>query len=153
MVKSSSPNAPSTLLIFLCPRTQAKTSESLTFVCTREKVHSKCTMLCTVHFITTLFSVANVSMCVIYQSNFIVFMYVTRISLYISPRYYPRFRITAVGLGTYFPVDTAAPLYMFINPKISRLTPIFWHFRIYSPLLIGFQCSSRNSNLSQPIYT
>jgi hypothetical protein len=36
MVKSSSPNAPSTWLIFLCPRTYAKTSESLTFIRTRE---------------------------------------------------------------------------------------------------------------------
>jgi hypothetical protein len=37
-------------------------------------------------------------------------MYVTRISRYItlyhviySVRYYPRFRVTAVGLGTYYP--------------------------------------------------
>jgi hypothetical protein len=36
MVKSSSPNAPSTWLIFLCPRTHPKTSESLTFICTRK---------------------------------------------------------------------------------------------------------------------
>jgi hypothetical protein len=36
MVKSSSPNAPSTWLIFLCRRTHAKTSESRTFIRTRE---------------------------------------------------------------------------------------------------------------------
>jgi hypothetical protein len=34
MVKSSSPNTPSTWLIFLCPRTHAKMSESLTFIST-----------------------------------------------------------------------------------------------------------------------
>jgi hypothetical protein len=37
MVKSSSPNAPSTWLIFFCPHTHAKTSESVTFLRTRER--------------------------------------------------------------------------------------------------------------------
>jgi hypothetical protein len=37
MVKSSSPHMPSTWLIFLCPCTHAKMSESLTFVHTRER--------------------------------------------------------------------------------------------------------------------
>jgi hypothetical protein len=37
MVKSSSSNAPSTLLIFLRPRTHAKTSESLTIIRTIER--------------------------------------------------------------------------------------------------------------------
>ena len=45
----------------------------------REKLHCKCTMSCTVHFIITLFNVGNVLLCVIYQLNFTVFMYVTRI--------------------------------------------------------------------------
>jgi hypothetical protein len=48
-----------------------------------ERVHCKCTMYCTVHFIITLFIVGNVLLHVIYQLNFTVFMYVTRISQYI----------------------------------------------------------------------
>ena len=52
----------------------------------REKVHCKCTMYCTVHFIITLFNVGNVLLCIIYQLNFTVFMYVyvTWISGYIT---------------------------------------------------------------------
>jgi hypothetical protein len=46
-----------------------------------EKV--QCTMWCIVHFIITLFNVGNVLLCIIYQLNFTVFMYVTRISRYI----------------------------------------------------------------------
>jgi hypothetical protein len=38
MMKYSSPDAPSTLLVFLCLRTHAQSSESLTFIRTREKV-------------------------------------------------------------------------------------------------------------------
>ena len=49
----------------------------------REKVHCKCTMYCTVHFIITLFNVENVLLCVTYQLNFTVFMYVKRISRYV----------------------------------------------------------------------
>jgi hypothetical protein len=66
MVKPSSPNAPSTWLIFLCPRTHTKTTKSLTFI----------------HFSVTLFNVGNVLLCVIYQLNFTVFMYVTQVSRY-----------------------------------------------------------------------
>jgi len=36
------------------------------------------------NFIITLFNVGNVLLCVIYQFNFTVFMYVTRISRYIT---------------------------------------------------------------------
>jgi hypothetical protein len=48
----------------------------------REKLHCECTMQCTVHCIIALFNVGNVLLCVIYQLNFTVFMYVTRISRY-----------------------------------------------------------------------
>ena len=48
----------------------------------RERLHCKCTMWCTVHFIITLFNVYNVLLCVICQLNFTVFMHVTRISRY-----------------------------------------------------------------------
>jgi len=49
----------------------------------------------TVRFIITFFNVGNVLLCVIYQSNFTVYMYVTQISRYVydvmySVRYYPR---------------------------------------------------------------
>jgi hypothetical protein len=37
MVQSSSPNMHITWLIFLCPRTHSKTSESVTFLCTTER--------------------------------------------------------------------------------------------------------------------
>jgi hypothetical protein len=69
MVKSSSLKAPSTLLIFPCPHAHAKTSESLTFICMREreKVHCKCAMYCTGHFSITLFNVGNALLCVIYK--------------------------------------------------------------------------------------
>ena len=67
-------------------------------------------MLCTVHFTITLFNAGNVLLCVIYQLNFTAFIYVTRISRYItlyhviySVRYYPRFHVIAIGLGTYYP--------------------------------------------------
>ena len=39
----------------------------------RENVHHKCTILCTVHFIITLFNVGNV-LCIIYQLIFTVFI-------------------------------------------------------------------------------
>jgi hypothetical protein len=39
-------------------------------------------MQCTVHFIVTLYNVGNVLLCVIYQLNFTVFIYVTWISRY-----------------------------------------------------------------------
>jgi hypothetical protein len=50
----------------------------------RERVHSKCTMYCTVQFIISLFNVGNVLVCAIYQLNFTVFMYVTWISRYMT---------------------------------------------------------------------
>jgi hypothetical protein len=52
----------------------------LSYVREREKVHCKCTMWCTVHFIITLFN-ADVLLGIIYQLKFIAFMHVTRISL------------------------------------------------------------------------
>ena len=49
----------------------------------RERVHCKCMMWCTVHFIISLFNVDNILLCVIYQLNFTVFMHVIRISRYV----------------------------------------------------------------------
>ena len=56
----------------------------LSYVREREKVHCKCTLQCTVHFITTLFNVVNVLLCAIYQLKFTIFMDVTLISCYIE---------------------------------------------------------------------
>jgi hypothetical protein len=87
--------------MFLCPCTHAKTL--LSYEQETEKVHCKCKMLCRVHFIITLLDVGNVLLCIIYQLNFTVFMYVTQISQNIySVQYYPQFHVTAVGLGTYY---------------------------------------------------
>jgi hypothetical protein len=46
-------------------------------------VNVQCTMYSTVHFIITLFNFGNALLCIIYQLNFTVFMYVTWISRYI----------------------------------------------------------------------
>jgi hypothetical protein len=124
MVKSSRPNAPSTWLTILCSRTHAKTSESVTFIRTRErqreKFHCKYTTLCTVHFIITLFNVGNVLVCVIYQLNFTVFMCVKRISYIwrsvLSAGSHNRGRFWNV-----LPVDTGALLY-FIKGKFHPRT-------------------------------
>ena len=48
----------------------------------REKVHCKCRVQCRVHFIIILFNV-DVLLCLIYQLNFAILKYVTRISRYI----------------------------------------------------------------------
>jgi hypothetical protein len=53
--------------------------------------------------ILLLFNVGNVLLCVIYQLNFIIGMYVNEKRLTYRVRYYPRFRASAVGLGTYHP--------------------------------------------------
>jgi len=89
-------------------------SESLTFIHMREreKVHFKCTIKCTVHFIITLFNVGNVLLCIIYQLNFTVFMYVTRISCYIQ-----RSVLSAVSRNhgrswNILPTDTGVRLYL-----------------------------------------
>jgi hypothetical protein len=48
----------------------------------KEKVNCKYTKQCTVHFIITLFNVGNVLLCVIYQLNFTVFMYLCTFMLH-----------------------------------------------------------------------
>jgi hypothetical protein len=83
-------------------------SESLNLIITRERerereeVHGKCTVWFTVHFIITLFKLGNVLLCVIYELNFTVFVYVTQHHAMYSVRYYTRFDVTAVRLGTYY---------------------------------------------------
>jgi hypothetical protein len=74
--------------------------------------------------------VAAISQCLcsespFYQLNFTVFMFVTRISLYIYIyiyisifRYYPRFHVTAAFLGTYFPWISGHTI---ISPTWRRL--------------------------------
>jgi len=58
-------------------------------------------MYCTVNFIITLFNIDNVLLCVIYKT----LTYLCTLHEYhviYSVRYYPRFHVTAVGLGTYY---------------------------------------------------
>ena len=111
------------------------------YVREKEKVHCKCTMYCTVHFIITLFNVDNVLLCVIYQLNFTEFMHVTRISRYMSlysvysVRYCPRFSVNAVGLGTYYPRigrSTCITFYKACKPLLTSCLPdvIKPHFQI-----------------------
>jgi hypothetical protein len=106
IVKSSSPNKPSTWLIFLCPlclsslKDYAKTSESLTFISMRERKYTV-NVQCSVQY--TLFNVGNVLLFVIYQLHITVFMF-TWISCFIySARYYLWFHMTSVGLVPYYP--------------------------------------------------
>jgi hypothetical protein len=97
----------------------------------REKLHCKCTMQCTVHCIITLFNVGNVWLCVIYQLNFTVFMYVTRISRYIW-----RSVLSAVSRNrgrswNVLPVCTAALL--FYNTENTILNSSNGNHRTESP--------------------
>jgi hypothetical protein len=55
----------------------------LSYVRETEKVQCKCTIYCTIHFTIPLFNVGIVLLCLIYQLNFAVFMYVARISRHI----------------------------------------------------------------------
>jgi hypothetical protein len=109
MVKSSIPNAPSTWFIFLCPRTHAA---SIPCVHTCKIVHCKCTTYCTLHYIITLFNVGNVLLCIIYQLNCTVSMYVTQYHIMYSIRCYPWLCETTVGLGTYYLLMWGAHLYL-----------------------------------------
>jgi hypothetical protein len=57
----------------------------------------------------------SVQKALIYQLNFTVFMYVTRISRYIySIRYYPRVHVNAVGLGTITRGYTGTTVFMHV---------------------------------------
>jgi hypothetical protein len=94
VVKSSSPIALSSWLIFdpvltLPRRTCHHSASSVLAVRIRYRVIAVGVCVC-------------VQITFIYQLNFTVFMFVTRISRYTvySFRYYPRFKVNAVGLGT-----------------------------------------------------
>ena len=79
----------------------------LSYVRERDKVHCKCTMQCTVHFILLIYLMLIMS----YLRSLSIKLYLiyacyTNITLYdvaSSVRCYPRFSITAVCLGTYYP--------------------------------------------------
>jgi hypothetical protein len=69
-------------LLYRLLRIWLKRQKYLNFIRTkeRESTPKMCNVLCTVHFVVTVFNVGNVLMCVIYQLDLAVFMYVTRIS-------------------------------------------------------------------------
>jgi hypothetical protein len=73
MVKSSSTNAPSTWLIFLCPRTHASPQNVPPFCFER----SRCSLE------LPRYRSVCVQKALVYQLNFTVFMFVTRISRYV----------------------------------------------------------------------
>jgi len=77
------------------------------------------------HFIITLFNVGNILLCVIYQINFTVFVYVTRISRYhviYSVEYYLWFHVTAVGLGMYNPHMQGSTCIVRCNKRVIIIT-------------------------------
>jgi hypothetical protein len=76
-----------------------------------EKVHCKCTMQCTVHFIITLFNVENVLLCVIYQLNFTLFMLVKWISRYIQHSVLSAVFCNHSRSWNILPIDKAVRLY------------------------------------------
>jgi hypothetical protein len=83
-----------------------------------------------VQCILLLFNAGNVLLCVIYQLNFIIGMYVNEKQLIYRVRYYPRFRASAVGLGTYYPriQGDYCTLFSCILSKIL-MTEIYGSFR------------------------
>jgi hypothetical protein len=92
-------------------------------------------MQCKVHFIITLFNVGNLLLRVIYQLNFNVFMYVTRISRYIE-----RSVLSAVSRNrgkswNVLPVDTGTllslSLYIYIFIIIIIIIIIITHINHY----------------------
>ena len=97
----------------------------ISYVREREKVRRKCTMQCTVHLISTLFNVGNVLLYVIYQLNFTVFMYVTRISRYIT-LYIQRSVLSAVSRNSgwswnVLPADKGVRLHIHLLRRNSKL--------------------------------
>jgi hypothetical protein len=74
-------------------------SPSLSYVWEREreKVHCKCTIQCTVHFIITLFKVENVLLCVIYQLNLHCYTVCCFNLFFIVPTHARNRLITTVG--------------------------------------------------------
>jgi hypothetical protein len=98
-------------------------------------------MYCTVHFIITLFNVGNVLLCAIYQLNFTVFMYVTRISRSIE-----RSVLSAVSRNrgrswNVLPVDAGAipnfPLFFFLYSPMQFILPYLssYHSSVQHPNL------------------
>jgi hypothetical protein len=68
----------------------------------------------TVHFITSFFNVVNVLLCVIYQLNFTMFMYVTRISRYIQRSVLSEVSRNRRRSWNVLPLNTGALLYLLI---------------------------------------
>jgi hypothetical protein len=90
MVKSSGPNFPSTWLNFLCPLTHAFLQNLTPFSVLAVRISPS--VIAVFVFRKHLFT-----------NKTLPYLFVTRISRYIySVRYYPRFRVTAGGLGTYY---------------------------------------------------
>jgi hypothetical protein len=107
----------------------------------RENVHCKCT----VHFIITLFNVGNVLLCVIYQLNLAIFMYVTWISRYIY-----HFLLYAVSRNrsrfwNVLPVHTSHYITFKVFLIYFLKCPIFSTIQSYAPSLSFHWISSFSS--------
>jgi hypothetical protein len=114
MVKSSSPIVPSTWPTFLCPHTHPKMSESVTFLLTRARGGGKTTLPMDNVVYSTIsyyFNIGNVLLCISYQLNFTVFMYVTWIPHYIQRSVLSAVSCNCGGSWNVSPVDTGVLLY------------------------------------------
>jgi hypothetical protein len=129
MVKSSSPNAPSTWLIFLCPRTHAKTSLSLTFIRTREreKVHCKCTM----YFIKCwqCLTVRNLSIKLYHiyvcYTNITLYVYIFFLSRY-NFREVSAFSTNSFYLDRFLLQSFQLFIFAFITSFVTSSSHLFW---------------------------
>ena len=68
--------------------------------------------VCTVHFVITLFNVGNVLLCIMYQLNFTIFMYFTRISRYIQRSVFSVVSCNRSRSSNVLPMVTGSLLYM-----------------------------------------
>jgi hypothetical protein len=91
MVKSSRPNAPSTWLVFLCPRTQLPCRTCLYSATSILAVHISCCVVAVFVFRKPLFITKLLYLCLLHEYNVIY-----------SIQCYPQFHVTALGLGTYY---------------------------------------------------
>jgi len=115
MVKFSSPYAPSTWLIFVCPRTHASlqichhSASSVLAVqisCRVIKVFVLFTLIVAPNHTSSDAGSASNPVLNLSTKLYRIYACYTNIMLYhviYSFRYYPRFHVTAVGLGTYYP--------------------------------------------------
>jgi hypothetical protein len=75
----------------------------------------------------------NVLLCVIYQLNFAVFMFVTRISRYIQRSVFCAVSRNRGRSWTVLPVNTGALLYTYSDTELGQLSPIHTYHAVPMP--------------------